>query len=197
MDGYLIGGKEEGRFFVALPVSSGLIEQCKFLAAHSWPVDGNWLCSDDLHITIRFLGYVGNSDIPAIERALARVRRPVFNVDVNGLDAFYNKREVILYADVVSVRKLTALCTDISDVLVPLGFDFGTRPYVPHVTFARFKSGILLDNHMKTNEKNIKSDWRSNKFHLMRSTGPDKLGSKRYEIISSYDLIDDFIDKNK
>jgi 2'-5' RNA ligase len=188
MDEYLKGGDESGRYFVALPVSSVLTDQFEKLlhTRQGNEFKGRWSYPDDLHITLRFLGYV-SAQLDEIKEALERVKRPPFHIEVRGLNAFYNKKETILYGDVCSTRKLTTLCTDITDLLVPLGFDFGTRHYVPHVTFARIKAGHKIDKYLKNNGKNINSSWQADKFHLMRSAS-ETGNNKRYEIISSYDL---------
>lgn len=181
-------GKQTSRLFVALPVSSEMREGVGKLSRKG--LDGRFTAIDDLHITIRFLGDVIENKIPEIERALIRVRRQPFFVEADGMDAFYNKKQAILYSDIVSTKKLTALCTDITDVLMPLGFDFGMRPYVPHVTLARLKGAHRksIEDYIEKNKNHLKYSWQAQSFTLMRSAAPDEKG-RHYRPLSTFPLI--------
>jgi 2'-5' RNA ligase len=152
-------GNTKNRYFVALPISaqsSALIDQLPK------NLSGNWNTLEDLHITIRFLGELLESDIEKIDEALKRVKKAPFFIEIDGLDAFYNKRQNILFAKVMSTKKLVSLCTDITDLLVALGFDFGTRPYIPHVTILRTKENEKrLKMYQDINAKKLKNSWRA------------------------------------
>lgn len=175
----------EHRYFVALSASSDLKKQ--YIALPRNELDAKWHQEDDLHITIRFLGPLDLKTLEDVRLKLHEVHFRPFFAQISGLDAFYNKNQSILYAKVESTRKLTSLCTDITDKLTPLGFDFGTRPYVPHITFCRVKKNKSLAPYIKKYEKNIHSQWNISDFKLMKSV--DRADSAmRYEVIEKYIL---------
>ena len=173
------------RLFVALAVPPDLREKLSALPHKG--LDANWSHPDDYHITIRFLGDLAAERLPVIEQALSRVRRPPFGMEVGGLGVFANKNQSILHAQVPSVRKLETLCADITDVLVPLGFDFGLRPFVPHVTVARVKGQRGLADYIARHGRLVAARWQAAEFHLMRSASPDGVG-RRYTVLQTYPL---------
>lgn len=150
-------------------------------------LDAKWSHPDDFHITIRFLGDLAPERLPEIEHALSLVRRAPFGVEVRGLDAFENKRQTILHAAIPSVRKMEALCADVTDELTPLGFDFGARAFVPHITLARLKSARGLDEYRDRHGRAVSARWQAAEFHLMLSAAPDEAG-RRYTVLRTYPL---------
>ncbi len=176
------------RLFVALPVPDSLKRVVAALPRKG--VAARWTHPDDLHITLRFLGEVEEARIEEIDAELGRVRRPPLGVELQGLGFFDVKKNPVLYARVESVRKLTTLCAEITDVLTPLGFDFGTRPYAPHVTLARFDDLSALQHYIRTLPAQggaFRAGWQAPEFGLMASGGPDQAG-RRYRILANYPL---------
>ena len=174
------------RLFTALTVPVDLRAQLAALPHKG--LDAKWSHVEDFHITIRFLGDLEPERLPEIEQALSRVRRAPFGAEVQGLGVFENKHQSILHAKVQSVRKMEALCADITDELVPLGFDFGARAFVPHVTLARLKGASRgLDAYMARHGRAIAARWQVLEFHLMLSASPDE-GGRRYTVVHSYPL---------
>lgn len=176
----------KARFFVALgvPAEAGI----RLAGIPRAGIDGHWNHPDDLHITLRFLGDIDPARIPEIREALARVRRPPFGVEVGGLGFFDQKRGAVLYARVDSTRKLNALCGDITDMLAPLGFDFGMREFVPHITLARLRTRHGLSQYIEKQEKNVVLRWEAAAFGLMQSVPPDTVG-RHYRTLDRYPLI--------
>jgi len=176
---------ETVRLFVALPVATMLEQQVGALPQGGFKAQ--WNHGKDLHITLRFLGDLTPDRLPDIQDALEKVRRAPFHIEIAGLGLFENKRQSVLYAAIPSTRKLTALVTDITDRLAPLGFDFGTRPYVPHITLARSKQNQALKSYIKQYDRAIKARWQADDFVLMQSAPPDAQG-QRYKYIKFYRL---------
>lgn len=169
------------RLFVAVAVAPQIKEQLSVLPRDQ--IGGRWTHPDDLHITLRFLGDVSSEKAEVIKEILLKVKRAPFTIEASGMDMFYNKSQTILYADVVSTKKLTALCTDITDLLVPMGFDFGTRPYTPHVTLARLKKNEkAAEQYKKHHGSKIRSQWQVDAFYLMESGLPDEKGTRYHEV---------------
>lgn len=173
------------RLFTALTVPPDLRAQLAALPRKG--LDAKWSHPDDFHITIRFLGDLEPERLPEIEQALSRVRRAPFGVEVQGLDVFENKHQSILHAKIQSVRKMEALCADVTDELTPLGFDFGPRAFVPHITLARLKNARGVDEYMARHGRVVAARWQATGFHLMLSAAPDAAG-RRYTVVRTYPL---------
>lgn len=157
------------RLFAALPVPSALAaqgaEQPRTLAG------ARWLPGAALHLTLRFLGDVDPDREEQAVAALARVRKKPFHMEVRGLDFFDQPGDAVLYAAVKSVRNVTDLCARVTDALTPLGFDFGARSYVPHVTLARLPEAARLPLYIKNNSKSMGCSWLAESFGLYVSGG--------------------------
>lgn len=164
-----MNGAGHRRLFVALPVASALVAQAEALPRTL--AGARWLPGAALHVTLRFLGDVEPEQEDQAMAALARVRKKPFHVEVKGLDFFDQPGDAVLYAAVESVRNVTDLCARVGDVLTPLGFDFGARPYVPHVTLARLPGVALLPKYIKNNSKSTICSWVANSFGLYVSRG--------------------------
>lgn len=163
-------GDETIRLFTALPVPKQARDMLAELPRHN--LKARWTEAEDLHITLRFLGDTAPSLLPPITQALDQIRRPGFGVEVAGLNYFINARQAVLYTPVRSIRKVMALTADISDALAPLGFDFGTRPYTPHITLARLPAPVpirALKNYVARYGARIQASWQAEKFSLIRS----------------------------
>lgn len=179
-------GPAAARLFVALPVPAEAAGRLSGLPRRGLP-DARWTRADDLHITLRFLGDLERPDFPALAAALGRIRRASFSVEIRGLGLFDQGRQAVLYAKIESVRKVTSLCADVTDALVPLGFDFGMRPFVPHITLAHAAGGRKAAAWRDLNDRAAAASWRADRFMLMQSGGMDGDG-RRYRIVEEFPL---------
>lgn len=173
------------RLFTALSISSELRAQLTALPRKG--LDAKWTHCDDYHITLRFLGDLDESRLPEIQEALSRVRRSSFTIEAGGLAVFDNKKQAILHAKILSTRKMETLCADVGDALTPLGFDFGARPFVPHVTLARVRGMRGVDDYIFRHGRTVAARWEAHSFYLMRSASPDEEG-RHYSIIQAIDF---------
>lgn len=157
------------RLFVALPVPP---DAASVLAAlpHNVP-GGRWIPEAALHLTLRFLGDVPPEQEAAARDALAAIRKKPFHVEIRGLGLFEQPGEAVLHARVESVRNVTDLCARVTDGLAGAGFDFGMRPYVPHVTLARLAPGRGVADFIKKHDKSTHCSWVAEGFALYESGG--------------------------
>mgnify|MGYP003857723959 CR=1 FL=1 len=127
------------RLFIALE----LPESCrKTLADLATPIRGvRWLAADQLHLTLAFLGEVGDAMELRLGEKLAEVRVPPFILPVEGVGAFGGLRPSIIWAGVGTGHPhLFALHKRVHDALFAAGFDPELRAFHPHVTLARLKN---------------------------------------------------------
>jgi RNA 2',3'-cyclic 3'-phosphodiesterase len=134
------------RMFVALnlerAVRSQLHAALEPLRGRDWPV--RWLPAHALHLTLRFLGDVDGSDLYRVEEALRGVaeKHGPQRLDIAGFGAFPSlRRASVLWAGVEPAPPLMALQRDVDLAVSRLGYGRETRPFRPHVTVARLRSG--------------------------------------------------------
>lgn len=133
------------RAFVALELAEDLRER---LAEVGRSVTGNGggtpVRPAALHLTLRFLGEIGEAEAVRVTAALGVLAvRPRFVLAARGLGAFPAPRAArVLWAGVGegadAVRDLAAVVTEVTRFAPGPGRD--ENPYVPHLTLARFRA---------------------------------------------------------
>jgi 2'-5' RNA ligase len=103
-----------------------------------------WTVADGLHVTLRFLGEIGDETASGIAASLsgavASVRR--FELGLGGLGAFPDlARPRVVWAGVEPHPALELLANDVARVVLPFGFAPELRPFRPHVTIGRARPG--------------------------------------------------------
>ena len=147
--------------------------------------------SDNLHVTLKFLGdtdldLIG--DIGSLVEQTARSQKPCV-VKVAGLGVFpHLERPSVVWAGLAGAETLAAIAADLEAGLEEFGFARENRPFVPHLTLARVKARPpeslrpLLSRHAKTDFGTATID----QVELIRSElGPE--GSK-YTVLTSAPL---------
>ena len=138
-----IGGLAAVRTFVAvlLPdeIRRRLAQEVDALRRHASGVA--WVATDNLHITVKFLGGVDETRLGEVAAALQRgANVPAFEVDIRGLGAFPTaSRPRVLWAGAPGPPAFTQLAEGIDQALVALGFPPEGRGFTPHVTLGRVR----------------------------------------------------------
>jgi len=98
-----------------------------------------WQSAEQMHITLRFIGEVGQSRLPDINSALGRIRVPAFQLQLRGVDIFgeVNKPRS-LWTGVEPAAPIQHLRDKVEQALVRTGLPGETRKFKPHLTLARF-----------------------------------------------------------
>lgn len=107
-----------------------------------------WTPAANLHLTLKFLGDVEVSRIPEIRGCLDRAaaRHLPLAVRLEGLGTFPSRgRPQVIWAGVEEGRgPLVDLAGGLDGALADLGFPAEARPFTPHLTLGRVKSGRRL-----------------------------------------------------
>jgi 2'-5' RNA ligase len=99
-----------------------------------------WVPAANLHLTLEFLGSVGEELVEGVAGACRRVaaRHAPFEARAIGLGAFPSvQKPSILWVGVEPSPALSALQREAEAAMVELGFDKEERAYHPHVTVGR------------------------------------------------------------
>ena len=100
-----------------------------------------WTGRDNIHLTLKFIGEVGDALAAKAGEALAAARIPVapFCLRLRGFGKFPSgdQRLDVLWAGVEASPPLASLFAAVEEVLRPLGIAPDARPFHPHVTLGR------------------------------------------------------------
>jgi RNA 2',3'-cyclic 3'-phosphodiesterase len=170
------------RLFVALDLPEPVRHAITELIAKLQPKSrtARWIRPENLHITLKFIGHVGNEKLSPIQTALSSIRaaQPI-ELHFRGMGFFPNERRPrAFWCGIAASPILAELAANIDRALVPLGVEAETRPFAPHLTVARFKSDegirevVHAANDMKSTD--FGAAFETN-FHLyeslLKSTG--------------------------
>ena len=109
-----------------------------------------------MHITLKFLGEVSESQIPKITGVLDLLSASPYQLNVSGISTFGRPPRVIK-AEVHDGGATAALAADVELRLAKLGFPREDKPFTPHITLARVKeySPALQPNIAAINERDF------------------------------------------
>jgi 2'-5' RNA ligase len=100
---------------------------------------------ENMHYNLKFLGEINEADSDKVKAVLSRIvpQHAAFDLHIAGAGAFPQ----VTYARVVwlgakeGAQQLSALAEDIELALADMGFGREEKPFTPHLTLARIKSG--------------------------------------------------------
>ena len=175
------------RLFVAIrpppEIRTRLLDLMEGVAGARWQDD------DQLHLTLRFIGEVDGRTADDVLVALRTVRRPGFNIALEGLGKFGSRGRVnALWAGVRPHDQLAHLHRKIDQALVRAGLEPERRAYLPHVTLARFgRDSGGLDAFLERHAGLVSAPFEVAHFALYES----HLGQAgaSYTIVERYDLM--------
>ncbi|CBS88165.1 RNA 2',3'-cyclic phosphodiesterase [Azospirillum lipoferum] len=126
------------RLFVAIDLTEELRQR---LAGLAGGVPGaRWTESDNLHLTLRFIGEVPEDQAMDIDAALAEIRAPAFPLTLDGVGVYGSARRArVLWAGVERSEALAHLQAKVESALVRCGLPAEERKFSPHITLARLK----------------------------------------------------------
>ena len=126
------------RLFVAIDLPADLKHRIEPLCSG---VEGaSWVGEDNMHLTLRFIGEVGEENLDDIVGALARVNGTRFSLEVTGAGHFESRRRVrALWLGLEKQPALFALRERIESALVHAGLPPEGRKFSAHLTLARLK----------------------------------------------------------
>jgi 2'-5' RNA ligase len=164
------------RLFVALEIPANVREN---LAEFVKPLRAlgpqpRWVRPENLHVTLKFIGEVLTEKLDAIRGALAAVRSDrAVTIDFRGLGFFPNEKSPrVFWAGMNASPNLKTLASDIENAMQKLGIPGEQRPFLPHLTLARFQSPRLPEKLRAAIQENAPREFgslRFSQFHLIES----------------------------
>ena len=134
------------RSFIAIPLATDIRQAAvKLLERLRQPNDGiKWVPTDNLHLTLKFLGEVDNTEVPRVCDVIRQVTAtlPPFEISFAGTGGFPQlERPRILFVGVNDPGSLVAMVSGLESALAELGFKPEPRDYRPHLTIGRTRGG--------------------------------------------------------
>lgn len=104
----------------------------------------NWVAIENIHLTLKFLGEITDSDLKLISETLNNIASDLspINISVEKLGVFPNKKTPkVLWIGINKGKKeIMALQQRVESALANLGFEPDEREFTAHLTLARIKS---------------------------------------------------------
>jgi RNA 2',3'-cyclic 3'-phosphodiesterase len=134
-----------------------------------------WSPLDNLHVTLKFIGEWPQERLEELETALAELApREPFTIELRDLGWYPNERSPrVLWAGVHAPPALAELARDTENLLAErFGIPKEDRPYSPHLTLARIKNPVPL-NQLRRKVEELQpaamGSFSANQFRLYRS----------------------------
>lgn len=173
------------RLFIALDLPAHIKQQ---LAQLPRAMSGaRWQTIEQMHLTLKFIGELDNSNMPELIEALAQIKAQPFKLRINSVDYVGSKRSPrILYAQIEKNPELSKLYKQINKVLEKTGLELKKQKLNPHITLARLKlTPYPAIAQFLQAESLLKSEYFTiDAFHLFRSKL--SLTGSQYQIAESF-----------
>lgn len=128
------------RLFIACPVSLDVLAECK--RVQSGLSGARFSLVRDFHVTLKFLGEVAPKIAEQVVVALGKVHFSAFDASLSGLGVFPSMESPrVVWLGVEPKESFIAVQRQVDDVLSSLFPK--EKDFVPHLTIARVKEGML------------------------------------------------------
>lgn len=173
-------GKLRVFFAISIPfeVKRNLIQIQDALKTELKQIPIKWVESENIHLTLKFLGDTENKTIPQIISLLEQNINPIqaFDLSLTSLGAYPTLAKArILWVGCNYPNQLPMLVRCIEDVSYQFRFKRETQPYSAHITLGRIKSFSAqtsqpkLEDILKKDSENLHGQWKVNQFQLLSS----------------------------
>ena len=98
---------------------------------------GNFSVSENLHLTLAFLGECDVREAAAAKTVLSWVRFAPFDITVDRVGRFQRDTGELWWAGLSESRPLSHLRQDLADRLAAAGLELERRRFIPHITLGR------------------------------------------------------------
>jgi 2'-5' RNA ligase len=126
------------RLFVGIAFPPELKLQLSLLC--SGVPGAKWVDPGNFHLTLRFIGEIGEDSAADIDAALSRLRARRFTIQIAGAGVFGGDKPHSLWSGVERSPELVGLRDKVEQALIRAGLPPEPRKFAPHVTLARLRN---------------------------------------------------------
>jgi 2'-5' RNA ligase len=174
------------RLFTGLEVPSDIAAELAMLRGG---ISGaRWIDAENYHITLRFIGDIDERMASEAADVLDEIRRPSFQVTLEGLSWFGADRPRAIVARIKPTAPLIELQADHERRLRRIGLEPEPRKYTPHVTLARLRSS---STHAVADYLSVRGYFRIRQFEATRFvlfSARESTGGGPYLVEAAYGL---------
>jgi RNA 2',3'-cyclic 3'-phosphodiesterase len=147
-----------------------------------------WIEPSDYHITLRFIGDIGNRTARDIDGLLADMNRRQLTLRIAGLGSYGGDKPHSVFAAVEPTRELCELQAEVDRLVRACGVAADKRKFQPHVTLARLKGASSFDvaDYLTSRGWFPAQGYKADRFALFSSR--DSVGGGPYLIETTYPL---------
>jgi 2'-5' RNA ligase len=173
------------RLFTALEIPSD-IGQSLALLRGGLP-GARWVAPEHYHLSLRFIGDIDDAIAREIADVLGKVKRPGFDLRIDGLSSFGSHKPRAVVAAVPAVPELIDLQADHERLMQRIGLE-AERKYKPHVTLARLRdtSSRQVADYLSTRQPFRSDLFPVSRFVLYSSRA--SVGGGPYVVEAEYPL---------
>jgi len=126
------------RLFIAIELPNEIKQR---LARMRIDIPGcRWVPSEQIHLTLAFLGEVDDAKLDLLTRVLATINAPGFSLCFNNTGCFPDRRRPrVLWIGLKPEPLLDTLASQVRKAVLACGIPQEDRPFSPHITLARLK----------------------------------------------------------
>lgn len=126
------------RLFIAIDlteeIKAQLAELCSGLPG------AHWVPSEQLHLTLRFIGDTDDRLLAHLKDELTAIRLPPFTLSLQRIGCFPSpQRPRVVWTGIQGEATLFQLATAVERVVTAAGLPAEQRPFTPHITLGRLK----------------------------------------------------------
>lgn len=129
------------RVYIAIDFHNSIKKYFKSISDKIRPfcTEGKFTEVDNFHLTLRFIGEVGELDIPKLKEILDSATYSIepFSLKISNLGIFSRKKTNILWLGIDENKILSTLCSKLSILLQQNKVHFYDKEFMPHITLGR------------------------------------------------------------
>ena len=130
------------RVFIGLPIPDVLKHEFHMIQKDvmKQSIKGHWTKSNNLHLTMLFIGDMNERDIEKLNEALSIELKglPSFAIQTGDLGDFERENDYIVWVGIhKGIKKLSFLFNQIRETVQHLDIPYDDKPFKPHITLAR------------------------------------------------------------
>lgn len=183
---------EKKRLFIGIPLPNQLKKEISEAKAKAEEyINGRWIKVENIHLTLKFLGYCEVEIINQINEAVAAAvsREQAFNLSTTEFGCFPKKeRARIVWLGLERDDRLDRIQSGIEEGLAALGFEKEDRKYHPHLTVVRCKKPVNVDLDAVNNLVKIRTKMPVNAVNLYESVltreGAEYVKLNKFELLA-------------
>ncbi|HTM35564.1 MAG TPA: RNA 2',3'-cyclic phosphodiesterase [Terriglobales bacterium] len=132
------------RLFVALDIEETIRERIASFVKEVCPLAPGvrWVASESLHVTLKFIGEWPDPMVGNVKEALRKISSPAFQISFRGSGFFPTAKSArVFWVGIEAGSAVVQLAKQVEGELVLCGIKSENRPFSPHLTLARARSG--------------------------------------------------------